>query len=130
MGKECKPVIDSGRPIIVAMSLRRLLFNRYNPAMADWRSPARGFLLTATIGAAVFGPLVARAPAQPTTAPTVGASVQRGLDYLAKRQNPHGAFDSGENRLAVTGLSVMAFLACGHTPEAGRYGLGVRGGID
>jgi hypothetical protein len=112
------------------MSLRRLPFNRYNPAMPLLRSAARGILLAATIGAAVFGPLVGSTPAQPTTAPSVDASVQRGLEYLAKRQNPDGSFDSGENRVAVTGLSVMAFLACGHTPEAGRYGLGVRGGVD
>ena len=69
----------------------------------------------------------------PTTAPApdrVDASVARALEYLAKRQNPDGSFSAGEHRVAVGGLSVMAFLACGHTPGAGRYGLVVRNGVD
>ena len=58
------------------------------------------------------------------------AAVARGLESLAKRQNADGSFGGEEHRLAVSGLSVMAFLACGHTPGAGRYGLVVRGGVD
>ena len=67
---------------------------------------------------------------QPATAPTYDAAVQRGLEYLAKHQNADGSFDAGEQKVGITGLSVMAFLACGHTPEVGRYGLVVRGGVD
>ena len=70
------------------------------------------------------------AQTQPSTAPTLDSAAQRGLDYLAKHQNAEGSFDAGEHRVAVTGLSVLAFLACGHTPEVGRYGLVVRGGVD
>lgn len=70
------------------------------------------------------------AQTRPTTAPSIDDAVQRGLEYLAKRQNADGSFDAGENKVAVTGLSLMAFLASGHTPEAGRYGLVVRGGVD
>ena len=66
----------------------------------------------------------------PTTAPTVEAALQSGLAYLAKQQRGDGSFDSSENKVAVTGLAVMAFLACGHPPDVGRYGLVVRGGID
>ena len=58
------------------------------------------------------------------------AAVARGLEYLAKRQNPDGSFGGDEHRLAVSGLCVMAFFACGHTPGAGRYGLVVRSGVD
>ena len=58
------------------------------------------------------------------------ASVGRATEYLAKQQNADGSFGAGEYKVAVIGLSVMAFLACGHTPGAGRYGLVVRGGVD
>ena len=57
-------------------------------------------------------------------------AVARGLDYLAKRQNSDGSFDAGEHRVALSGLAVMSYLACGHTPDAGRYGLTVRAGVD
>lgn len=70
----------------------------------------------------------ALAQAQPSTA--LDAAAGRGLDYLARHQNADGSFDAGEHRVAVTGLSVLAFLACGHTPEVGRYGLVVRSGVE
>ena len=75
-------------------------------------------------------PRPASAQAPPATAPSADAAVQNGLAYLAGRQNPDGSFDAGENKVAVTALSVMAFLACGHTPGVGRYGLVVRQGVD
>jgi hypothetical protein len=56
--------------------------------------------------------------------------VARATDYLATRQNPDGSFGAGEFKVAVSGLSVLSFLACGHTAGAGRYGLVVRGGVD
>jgi hypothetical protein len=58
------------------------------------------------------------------------ASVNRAIQYLSKRQNADGSFGGGQFKVAVSGLSVMALLACGHTPGAGRYGLVVRGGVD
>lgn len=68
---------------------------------------------------------------QPTTVPTSPErAISAGLEYLARRQNPDGSFESGENKLAISGLAVMAFLACGHTPDVGKYGLVVRGGVD
>lgn len=70
------------------------------------------------------------AQTQPATAPSFDAAVHRGLEYLARRQNGDGSFDSGDNKVAVTGLCLLAFLACGHTPEVGRYGLVVRGAVD
>ena len=102
----------------------------YHPAMGRLPRAARRYKVACMIGCTLFAAAVVPAQAQPTTAPSVDAAVQRGLEYLAKRQNADGSFDSGENRVALTGLSVMAFLACGQTPEAGRYGLVVRGGID
>jgi hypothetical protein len=88
------------------------------------------WFVAALIGATVALSLPARAQTQPTTAPSADAAVRRGLEYLAKKQNPDGSFDAGENKVAVTGLSVMAFLACGHAPGVGKFGLVVRGGID
>src|SRR5207244_2784329 len=72
------------------------------------------------------------APAEDSAALPAGldASVVRATDYLAKQQNADGSFGPGEFKVAVSGLSVMAFLACGHTPGAGRYGLVVRNGVD
>jgi hypothetical protein len=75
-------------------------------------------------------PTAARGQENPPMPDNLDAAVARGLEYLSKRQNPDGSFGGGEHRLALSGLSVMSFLACGHTPGAGRYGLVVRGGVD
>jgi hypothetical protein len=93
------------------------------------RPPTLLALLLALVALAVPA---ARAGAQeqPPMPDNLDASIARGVEYLSKRQNADGSFGGEENRLAVSGLSVMAFLACGHTPGAGRYGLVVRGGVD
>jgi hypothetical protein len=92
-----------------------------------WRRRLLSVTLLAGMSCFASGPL---ARAQPATAPTFESAARRGLDYLTKHQNADGSFGVGEHRVAITGLSVLAFLACGHTPEVGRYGLVVRGGID
>ncbi|MDP1796161.1 MAG: prenyltransferase/squalene oxidase repeat-containing protein [Planctomycetaceae bacterium] len=52
----------------------------------------------------------------------VEASVDRGLEWLAKHQQPDGSFPSADAaQPAVTSLAIMAFLSRGHMPEAGRY---------
>jgi hypothetical protein len=73
---------------------------------------------------------VAPAQAAPEVPDGLDPAITRALESLAKRQHPDGSFQAGEHRVAVSGLAVMSFLACGHTPEAGRYGLVVRGGVD
>ena len=82
----------------------------------------------------LFAALLLQAPARAQEAAALpdglDASVLRATEYLAKLQNPDGSFGAGDYKVAVSGLSVMAFLACGHTPGAGRYGLVVRGGVD
>jgi hypothetical protein len=60
----------------------------------------------------------------------VDAAVANGLAFLAQQQNADGSLEGGGPRAAVTGLSLMAFLASGHTPEAGKYGLFVRRATD
>lgn len=57
-------------------------------------------------------------------------SVRRGLAFLAKQQNPDGSFDGSGPKTAITGLSLMAFLAAGHVPDSGTYGLNVRHAVD
>ncbi len=58
------------------------------------------------------------------------AAVERGLAFLAKQQNADGSCDGGGPRIAMTGLTVMAFLASGHTADVGKFGLTVRRGVD
>jgi hypothetical protein len=57
-------------------------------------------------------------------------SIGKGLAYLSRQQNPDGSFDSGGPRIAMTGLTLMSFLAAGHTPGAGKYGGLVRNATD
>lgn len=60
-------------------------------------------------------------------------AIQSGLAYLAARQHPDGSFGSGRSyrhNVAVTALAGMAFLAGGHTPGRGRYGVQVARTVD
>jgi len=60
----------------------------------------------------------------------VDQAIDRALVFLAKQQLKTGAFRCGRSPVAVTGLSVMAFLAKGHTPGVGPYGEVINKGID
>lgn len=62
--------------------------------------------------------------------PQLDESIRRGLAFLAAQQNPDGSIDGGGPKLATTGLSLMAFLAAGHAPDAGPFGLTVRQAVD
>jgi len=58
-------------------------------------------------------------------------AVAKALAYLAKNQLEDGSFKSGmKGNTAVASLSVMAFLAAGHTPGVGPYGSVIDRGID
>jgi hypothetical protein len=85
--------------------------------------------------AAASSLLVASAPSlaaaeDASLPPQLDAAIARGLAFLARQQNADGSFDGGGPRVATTGLTIMAFLASGHTPDAGPYGLPVRRAID
>src|SRR5438477_11161806 len=56
--------------------------------------------------------------------PQTQAAIDRGLAWLAGRQNDDGSFGgAGYSRnVAVVSLSTMAFLSGGHTPGRGEYG--------
>ena len=58
------------------------------------------------------------------------AAIERGLAFLARQQAKDGSWGGGGPKLAMTGLSLMAFLAGGHTPDVGRHGGVVRDAVD
>src|SRR5690242_14002979 len=57
--------------------------------------------------------------------PESEAAVNRGLAYLASSQLADGHWSSGGYRgdVGITGLCLLAFLASGHQPGRGKYGL-------
>lgn len=80
-------------------------------------------------GAALPGSALADASAEETS-PAIDAAVARGLAFLAKGQAADGSFEVGGYSSAMTGLSIMAFLANGDVPNEGRYGSNVRSAVD
>ena len=58
--------------------------------------------------------------------PEAQAAIDRGLAFLASRQNSEQGFFGGEHKLsrnvAVNSLCGLAFLSAGHTPGRGKYG--------
>jgi prenyltransferase beta subunit len=60
-------------------------------------------------------------------------SVRRGMEWLEKTQNIDGLWGcekSGAPSTAITGLSVLAFLASGSTPSAGPHAARIRRAVD
>ena len=75
--------------------------------------------------------------------PEAEAAVERALAFLARRQQPNGAYEDGIGRkvnttylkqdgdhVGVTALVGMAFLSNGSTPGRGPYGRQVQGCVD
>ena len=56
--------------------------------------------------------------------------VDAGLEFLVREQATEGFINTGGPKTALTGLSLMAFLAAGHTPDVGPYGVVVRRALD
>ncbi len=59
-------------------------------------------------------------------------AVDKGLQYLASRQLPDGHWSSGGYTadVGITALSLLAFLAAGHQPGRGRFGLVLNEAVD
>ncbi len=65
--------------------------------------------------------------------PETQRTIERGLGFLASRQDADGSFGSGSSykrNVAVTSLAGMAFLSAGHVPGRGPYGAAVDKSID
>ncbi len=62
--------------------------------------------------------------------PRLDPAIDKGLAFLAGQQKPDGTIESGQYRLATTGLSLIAFLSAGQTPGQGKYGANVTAAID
>lgn len=64
--------------------------------------------------------------------PESEAAVQRGLAWLATRQEADGHWRSGGYRaeVAITALCLMAYLSAGHQPGRGRYGTVINDAVD
>jgi hypothetical protein len=79
--------------------------------------------------------------AEETLAPDLDRRIERGLAYLVRQQQPDGSFLNREGgdeknpkfggpKVALSALSLAAFLAAGRAPDAGRYGAQARKAID
>ncbi len=64
--------------------------------------------------------------------PESEAAVTRGLAFLASHQQADGHWSSGgyQADVGITGLCLLAFLASGHQPGRGRYGLVMNEAVD
>jgi len=68
--------------------------------------------------------------AEPKATAETDAAIERALDYLSRQQQKDGAITDGPNRLATTGLAVLAYLASGNTQDDGRHGQALRAAVD
>ena len=61
----------------------------------------------------------------------VDSAIVKGLEFLAREQQPSGAWTVGRlgESTATTSLAVMAFMAAGHVPGEGPYGRQLQRGI-
>lgn len=59
------------------------------------------------------------------------ALIKGALKYLASKQKPNGSWvaNNDEHPIAMTGYTLMAFMAAGHTPGEGDYGRHVANGV-
>jgi hypothetical protein len=78
--------------------------------------------------AIICAPAAAVAADPPPAALVV--AIDQGLFFLQKQQKADGSFDASGPAHAMAGLGLLSFLANGHTPDVGRYGLTVRSAID
>jgi hypothetical protein len=88
------------------------------------------------LGAILAVPLAAAPAAKAQSEPVpneVESAVDRGLEWLRNRQERDGSWSSaggGNRSAAITGLTIMAFMARGHVPGQGPYGENINKGID
>lgn len=107
------PAVCSAAPAMKREYGRRSLFRRFI-----------SFVMAASLASAALAADPGELPAG------LDSAVSRGFDFLEKQQGPDGAFEATGPRLATTGLGLMAYLAAGHVPDVGRYGIVVRNAVD
>lgn len=98
------------------------------------RSPFRSTCPSLCLAAALLAAGVA--PAQDSTSvqvadlsPAADRAITKGLSYLAEHQHEDGSW-GGRHRVAVTALSLMAFMVRGHLPEREPFGRVMAAGLD
>ena len=72
------------------------------------------------------------APAADEITANMDTAVRRGLENLASQQNTDGSFGRGRygRHVGITALCALAFMADGHLPDRGKYGLEVRRALE
>ena len=107
----------------------RLCVDRYCDRHGGQARPLNGGMLLLIVMVLVLSgtPLRAADPAKSAArvvTPEAERSIERGLQWLAARQQDDGSFGSGAYRgnVAVTALGGMALMAGGSTPNRGPYG--------
>jgi squalene cyclase len=73
-----------------------------------------------------------RAATECKVTPEIERAVTKGLEYLARTQQPDGSWasDNYGRTSGVVGLALLTFLAHGEQPDEGRYSPVVRRGVD
>jgi hypothetical protein len=90
----------------------------------------RGWVIIILAVASLLSPVAYAQQARPATLPpTLDRTINSGLIWLQKQQKDDGSFGS-DLKPALSGLSLLAFLASGHTPDVGRFGVTARTAAD
>jgi len=111
-------------------------FNRWTATLAlALAAGAAGAVVAQTTGPAAPGAPAATAAAATDTVVVdqkTDDTIKGALRYLASKQTPTGAWTSpgGEHPIAVTGYTVMSYMATGNLPGEGEYGKIVNNGVN
>ncbi len=100
--------------------------------LAGARNDTLGVIALILLLSVFSGPARAQQPPNPFNVeareylgtPQSEAAVRKGLEFLARRQQPDGHWNSGNYNAdaAISGLCTMAFLSAGYQPGRGKYG--------
>jgi hypothetical protein len=107
------------------------------PGESGWNR--RAFLRSAVLGTLACSTFPIFAEDKPAAKPAIVAdkpnqvrgdeitdkqrlSVSKGLDWLAKAQQPDGCYSKGSSGAGITGLAGLAFMSAGNLPGRGKYG--------
>src|SRR4051812_25413841 len=89
----------------------------------DEDDPVRTLSLLLGLSLLLAGPAHAQKPKLEKT--RADKAIDKALEFLHNTQKTDGSWTAGRmggSNVALTGLSVMAFLSAGHVPGEGKYG--------